>query len=548
MASAAETVRAALARPVVAGAVLLLVYVTLSFVTSPGGYLGTDTGAKVATLDHMVENDTSEPTVGYWAEEWDPEGDYHPLFDSRQNVDGEWVNVTTLPMLIAARPLYDLGGYRMALLLPMLGGVAAAVAARNIARRIGEERDGIWAFWIVGLGSPVAVYALDFWEHSIGAALMLWATALLLATVDDRGPLWRPLVAGVLLGASATMRAETFVVTLVVVGGTCLVMLFRRDVVRSFATGALTVLGFAGPWFANAALESDLGGNSRTSRVSTEAQREFWTETGERFEEALITWFNLPGFDYPTGVVLGVVVVVSILGAWFLHRRGEPRAASYALIAAGVVYVMSVASGLGFVSGALVASPVAVGAVWSTRSVRTGGFLLPVMLAGTVLTWTFQLIGGASPQWGGRYLLAPTLVFTVFGVVALRASPTLIRRTVLGFAFGITAFGLVWLVSRSHEVDEFFEDLAAEPEDVVISTNGFLVREGGPAYEDRLYLSIGRGADLQGAVDVVEEAGHTTFGVLSASEQLPTVDADEVGVEPREFLGVTLWYHRYEFP
>ena len=44
----------------------------------------------------------------------------HPIFYTFK-VDGKWVNVTTLPMIYAAYPLFELGGDRAVLLLPMLG-------------------------------------------------------------------------------------------------------------------------------------------------------------------------------------------------------------------------------------------------------------------------------------------------------------------------------------------------------------------------------------------------------------------------------------------
>ncbi len=100
----------------------------MSFLNSPDGYLGhrhrREGGHARRTWSR---HGTERPDVGYWAEQWDPTGHYHPLFDSKQNDDGEWINVTTLPMLLAARPLYDLGGYRLALLLPMVGAIAAAL-------------------------------------------------------------------------------------------------------------------------------------------------------------------------------------------------------------------------------------------------------------------------------------------------------------------------------------------------------------------------------------------------------------------------------------
>ena len=52
---------------------------------------------------------------------------------------GKWVNVTTVPVLYLAEPLYRAGGYRLALVLPMLGSVAAALAAYALAQRLGAR-------------------------------------------------------------------------------------------------------------------------------------------------------------------------------------------------------------------------------------------------------------------------------------------------------------------------------------------------------------------------------------------------------------------------
>src|SRR5205823_3246135 len=155
-------------------ALVLAVFVGLSFVNDSRGFLGTDTGAKVATLKVMRQHAGLDPDVGYWAAAHDPTGRLHPLYDTVR-VGHRWIAVTTLPVLYLGHPLYDLGGYRLALLLPMLGTMAAALASRALARRLGaDERLGWVAFFVVALGSPLALYALDFWEHSIGVALMGW--------------------------------------------------------------------------------------------------------------------------------------------------------------------------------------------------------------------------------------------------------------------------------------------------------------------------------------------------------------------------------------
>jgi len=51
-------------------------------------------------------------------------------------------------MVYAAYPLYALGGDRAVLLLPMLGSVLCALAARALSRRFGRG-SGWTAFWVM---------------------------------------------------------------------------------------------------------------------------------------------------------------------------------------------------------------------------------------------------------------------------------------------------------------------------------------------------------------------------------------------------------------
>ena len=88
-------------------------------------------------------------------------------------------------------PLWALGGDRLALVLPMLGGLAVAAAALALARRLGAKSP-ITAFWVIGLASPVFLYSMDLWEHTLGLACMAWAVILLYDTwtrVHER--VWR---------------------------------------------------------------------------------------------------------------------------------------------------------------------------------------------------------------------------------------------------------------------------------------------------------------------------------------------------------------------
>ena len=249
--------RRALARPLVMSVVLLLLYAGCSLLNDPHAFLGTDTGGKVATIRAMDLRGDLDPDLGYWAERFDPEGIAHPIALNTR-IGDQWVNVTTLPMVYAAVPLYELGGLRAIVLLPMLGGVLTALAARALARRLGGS--GALAFWLVGLATPVAVYALDFWEHTLGTAAMVWAIVLLLdagaPARRGRWPAW--VLAGIgaaLFGLAATMRTEALVYAVVTFAVVAVILVRHRrsDMLR---VGAASAVGLVVPLLANHLLET----------------------------------------------------------------------------------------------------------------------------------------------------------------------------------------------------------------------------------------------------------------------------------------------------
>ena len=449
--------------PLVAGILLLVVYGALSFtLNDPRGTLGTDTGGKLATLREMDRTGSLVPDIGYWAQQWDPKGTLHPLHYT-YDVNGHWVNVTTLPMLEAAYPLYELGGDRVVLLLPMLGGVLCAFAARALSRRFVPGSDGWRVFWVVGLASPVAIYALDFWEHTLGLGLMLWAIVRLLDVLDRRGADtrdWRgrwpgALAAGLCFGLAATMRTESLVYLVVGTGLTCLVMLWReRSLVRPVVTGVVAFVGAGLMVGANRVLEQLLlGTDLRGSRVAGTAQGA-GTTLGNRVHEAATTAVGtgMTGLRSSSEWVVGAFVVALVaLGAAGMAARDRRRVAlGTAAFAAGcVVYFVRFSQGWGFVPGMLVASPFA--AVGLLLAWRRPVLRLPAAIACAALpiAWYAQYQGGADPQWGGRYVLLSGALLTVAGVVALRTSPRAFVA-VVALAAVTTAMGIGWLSVRSN--------------------------------------------------------------------------------------------------
>ena len=527
---------------------MLAGYVALSFTTDPGGYLGTDTGAKVATLDVMEQRGTAKPVLGYWAEDFDPTGSLHPIYDAVA-VDGDWVHVTTLPMLEAGRPLWNLGGYRLALVLPMLGAIGAAFAGRSLARRAVGDRAGWQAFWLIALGSPITVYALDFWEHAPGVACLVGAVALLAGVVDGSPVAARAPAAGALLGLGATMRTESFVYALVAVGG-CVGMLVLQDrsVGRAVRVGAGAVAGFAGPWLANAALERALGGNSRADRVSSTAGGAFG-DLGQRAGEAVTTLLALRPGPASTALLVGGLAALLGAGAVVLDRRGDRRRAPVLLAASAALQLLTVAGGLGFVPGMLAAAPIGLAALVILPVPPGARYALGVAVAAFPIVVAFQYLGGAGPQWAGRYALSSCIILVALGVAAVQQVGRPIRIGLLALTVLVSASGVLWLGERSRSVDDLFDRLVERPEDVIVVRNGFFVREGGDAYSDRLWLRAVADADVPRAAEVVRASGHRTFAVLDETSTAPAriEGAALVGTTRTSVVGIALYLHSYRF-
>lgn len=518
-------------RPVTAGLLLLAAYCLLSLAMDPHAYLGTDTGGKVVTLDAMEANGTTRADVGYWAEQWDPDGRVHPLWYTAR-IGDQWVQLSTLPMTYAARPLYELGGYRLALLLPIAGGVAAAFAARALARRSGNDEWAWAAYWLVGLASPMVIYALDFWEHTIGVAFMAWGLVALLAAMDQ--PRWPHRViygvlGGLALGSATTMRTEAFAYAAVTIAVPCVILLVgRRRPLAAVVTGASAAAGLIPPILANAALErAVLGSVLRAGRAATTAGAPGLGGSTVRLQEAvLMAGSPFPALD-ASSLMLGVALVaLLVFVALRSAGRGDQRPAQVAAVVAVVVYVLRLADGPGFVPGLVAATPIA--AVGLGLAYRRPSSRAPyaVALLSLPLVWLFHSLGGAAPQWAGRYILTTGLVLMALGVVELSALRRWSRRLFVGLAIAVTVFGLVWMSIRTHQMAAAQQVLADRPEPVLVSGVAHLVREGGAYARDHRWLTAQGTTDQLYAADVLARAGERQFGLVQladgeAAPQLP---------------------------
>ncbi len=516
-------------RPAFIAVAILAFYLLVAVFTDPGGYLSTDTGGKVATLDAMTERGDLRPDLGYWAEAWDDDGSLYPMFRT-QRVGDQWVNVTNLPMIYLALPLYGAGGYTLALLVPMLAGVAAALAAGRLARQLGSA-DGAAATWLIGVGSPVAVYSLDLWEHTLGLALMAWAVSWVLDSLDDRriGP---ALLAGLAFGAAATMRQEALVYGFVIGLGLTIVALRRRGPVglvpsAAMAGGTAFALG-AGVLLERAAMGSSI----RTGRT-TGAATASGADLGTRLYESVVTFSATGASPRSAAMSLALLLAAGLLAMTAGvaddrdRDRSGPAGDSARWLLRGSVLVALVygllalefaTSGLSFVPGMLAAAPLAGFGLGTVVFVDRSRSLWNLIVAAAVvplpLVWYFQYTGGAGPQWGGRYLLLSGLLLSVVGIVMLESRRPELLAIMGSLSLVITAVGLVWLVQRSSAFASATDELAARDEPILVFGDPHAARESGPVVRHERWLVASDEPARAEAVEVVIAAGEREFGYV----------------------------------
>jgi len=536
-------------------ALLALLYALVIGLGDARAASGSDAGGKLATVVVMADQRTLVPDVGYWAEAQDPDGDFHPLWNTAP-VGDRWVQATSLPFVAAAVPLYRLAGPAGTLVLTALGGVLAAVAARILSRRL-HGGEGWAAFWLVGAAGPALFYAGDFWEHDPALGLALLAVALAL---DDEAGAPRALLAGLAAGLAVVLRAEMLLYGLAFVGATLLVGAERRRTLADRRRLTLLVVGVAVPLLANALVERALLSHGVRDGRAADSLAGTANQGGSRLIDAAVTSVGLFPDDRGLALLLGALLVGSLLvvGAHLAApTRVSERAAAVGIVVAVGLYGFRFSSGPGFAPGFLVVAPLAAVGVFAARSPKER-VVLGTALGALPLVWATAWIGNHLSQWGGRYLLLSGALLTVLGVGRLQQvgwrRPAAVAM--VGCAIAVSAIGAAWHVERTRTVADAVASIEELPEDVVvISDLEHLGRQGGAWYGDHRWLRTATPGEVAPAAAVARAAGVSELAVVQLAapgEDEPTSPAlagyRAVGVTERVPLleGQQLVVQRYE--
>lgn len=505
-------------KPAPIAVALLAIYLVLSMFVDSNGHLASDTGGKIGSVEALAEGAGFD--LGYWFEDADPEGRFFPFFSTVQTADGTWINSTTLIMLLPAGFLWSLGGLRAILLLPMLGSLLAAFAGRRLHQRLQPGNDGAGSMWLIGLLSPAAVYALTFWEHSLGLGLMLFGITFVLDACDAEGDARSALLAGLAFGAAATMRQEALVYGFV--GGvsiTCVLAVrsrWRQLVVSgtAFSLGAIGMVG------ANALLEiAFLGTNLRTARASHTFGKAGGID-GTRLIDTVGSTIGAVASRNTIAWFISTFIVVSILALAIAVWRQPPstrqqRFAIGALLLGWAMWVWLLSLvGLLAVPGSLVAAPLSIFGITGALANKPWRLPLLIGVVGPVpLIMATAFTGFGFAQWGGRYHLASTAVLVVMGFVWLAAKNPMVLRVMLACTALVTAAGVAFLIDRTHSVGDTvrqFEEMTA-PETVVVWRDPLIAREFAETARGRNWLNAPQPEDQSDLSQLLRSQGVASF-------------------------------------
>ena len=523
--------------------VLTVAYVALSLFASPHAYLSTDVGGKTAALAAMTERGDWSTDIGYWAADNDPDGLAYAFAHTTLTDTGWWVNTTSLPMVLAARPLWALGGPQLILLIPMMAAAGAAVVAGRIQERL-RPSGGRGAMWVVGLATPVTVYALDFWEHTIGVFLMSLGVLWVLDAAVSDVPLGDGLHvrrtvaaagAGGAFGLAATMRQEALVYGFMAgLTLTVAVLLAQRAQAgwgrRVWALVPSAAMAFAAlaVLVGNSVLEAWFYGSAFRSTRGVGAAAAAGADLRERIDASFTITLSPLNAIHPIATFFGLLILAGL--AWLVietRRQGDLRKPSLLLIGVAVVLGIRVLqSGPTFVPGLVPTTPLAVAGLGIGIVGRRDRLVAAMALGPLPLVYLTQYSAGAVPQWGGRYILTTGLLLVVLACAELPQRHLAVFRGLAIAGAVITATGVWFNAVRTNSLTDDFalvEEVADG--DVVVWYDNVKAREAGPEVVEHRWLSTVGDAETDTVLAILHARSIDRFVYVDpVDDPVPTFD------------------------
>jgi 4-amino-4-deoxy-L-arabinose transferase-like glycosyltransferase len=495
---------------------IVLLIQTVLFTRSAAihGFATGDGSVKLWQVQGILRTGDLNAPLDYPGAVYDPDHQYAPFVEPWAFwKDGKFYTEYTSPFIWASVPLYALLGHAGLMILPWFCGMLLVIMTAWLAWRVRPDRSAALAPLVVGCASPLLVYSLEFWEHTPGAALAVFALIAVVKALDSRRCSWWLMASGAAIGLGLTMRAELYVYPIAIIIG----LLFIRStlpLIRSIGWLAIGGLTVAGPWWGyqfitwgspfGPRLQQNvpvLGGTEMLARLGDTTGRNWamvWPADGSAFLVvltlalliiALLVWalrrkqLRMADFGFWIGIVILVVMAILLIAQLAQGQRPDDLLTTFPL---ALMFLLPAPHG---------ANPKSEINNQKSEILR---FLTVVPLAFVVLVILVSPFHGGI-QWGPRFLLPIIPPLTIVLIDRLAGLWGAINRSArVGLATALIALIAVgsystWqgvkFMQEAQTASEFMAEMIRQsPEKVVVSDAWFLPQGAPYIFGDKIWL------------------------------------------------------------
>jgi hypothetical protein len=170
---------------------MAVLYVAALIAVPPEGLTHHDTGAKYLQVRNLrLTSSGIDWSINYPARQIDPDLQFVPFNPKQHEVDAQGRIYLQWPIFLGllTRIPWKVLGFWGLYLVPLLAGLGTLWASYLLARGMGVPRRVAWvAIPLVGLATPVPIYSLLFFEHTLAAMLVTLSLLAAVMAVRD-GP------------------------------------------------------------------------------------------------------------------------------------------------------------------------------------------------------------------------------------------------------------------------------------------------------------------------------------------------------------------------
>jgi len=470
-----------------------LIYVGALVSLPPQALTHHDEGAKYLQVRNLRLTPSGlDWSTNYPARPLDPQLEFVPFHPKQHYADGKGRIYLQWPIFLGllTRIFWKVLNFPGLYVVPLLAGLGTMWVSYLLAVAVGLPRRVAWlAVPLVGLATPISIYSLLYFEHTVAALLVASSLLLMVRALRTPSPGWRTIAASsALLSLAVYFRSELYVLALVM--GIGLLVLARRE--RSWRLplvwGGAFALALVPLWAFYAINEG--------TPLPVHA---LWYFAGGEPSDGGVPRPGLPPLRYLASAGWGVVptfllgpgdaplaprfpvwvevvglagtalCALAAIGRWV----SGSRLWSLVVMLAGL-FLVALATAATLLDpqpyynlhGFLLASPFVALALWPVGGAgdKSGGFLQGVALAYVGLhALVISALSGLGPislhEWGQRYLLPAYPLLIVLALLAVwriaesepRPGVRTVQRATMGLAVALVLVG-VGFTARGYAV------------------------------------------------------------------------------------------------